>query len=84
MTGGKLLLYILGGAAVVGGVAYVVTSKKAAATPFLPPSGPCANAAHVAALAAGNADKSPFVSSYQYWANLCQASGGTPPPFPID
>ena len=86
MQTGKVLLWVLGGAAVVGGVAYVMASKKtststSAAAPN--PSNPCAQAAQMAALAAADpAHADSFSGPYQYWAQLCTQQGGNPPPFP--
>jgi len=85
METGRVLLWVLGGSVVVGGIAYVVASKKTASTAAAAPnpSDPCAQAAKMAALATSDpANASDFSGPYHYWADLCRSQGGSPPPFP--
>lgn len=78
MTTGRTLLYVLGGTAVAGGVAYWLASRSsgpsAAQTQAAVDATPCENAAKMAALRQ--------FGPYTYWAAKCRAQGGSPPPFP--
>ena len=86
MEAGKVILWVLGGAAVVGGVAYVMAGKSSTSTSAAAPnptSDACANASKMAALATADPSSAgSFSGPYAYWADLCRKQGGNPPPFP--
>lgn len=82
------------GAVAVGGVIYVVTRPKAAASPALSsttdgatlaPSNlsPCQKANALAALASTSAHPEGERAPYDTYAAQCREAGGTPNPFPV-